>query len=629
MWLKVPGEEEWEYHPGNWQMLGKEDSYPNITESMLEKMNAVRLELEKSGYWDEFDDSYHDNDNNEPVFPKLLRFMRAQKWDVPKIIALIKNDIGWRREQDIATIRFEYPNTILGCDYATQLFQYYPTWIQGFDKQERPVTYKRFGNIDLAKILKETDMESFLRFHAYETEMSLRVANYSSLKNHCNIEQIVIVIDCAGWGLHLATNEAVEFMKGITSIDNTHYPERLGQMLLINAPWTLSGVWSIIKTLLDPVTSAKVQIISNESTWKEKLFEIVDRSQVPMSFGGDAPDLSPEEMALSFVIEGRSDAEKEKLTAMVQKHRYREYPHTKKEISGIRKKKKQKSKNDPDGTGITHLMKRSVRERSFENGLTKKNSSKGETARILKGFVNEAVRGGGSGALARLKLYKHRREEELDDAGDMGGVLLRYHDDPVPKAVKLQYPKPRTDGSVYEGGWLNGHYEGFGTLKFPNGSVYEGHFRKGHFHGRGKYIFTNMPTFQGRYGNRYEGWFRDGQFDDKNAQLHYLGGMVYCGGFKCGLREGPGRLTYTDGKIVEGKFKNDLCVYGTVEYLSHLKEHVVEGQKAISYEGGLHHGKRHGRGVVTFENGELLEGTFNMDQYQTPQDKLNSFLRDC
>ena len=37
-----------------------------------------------------------------------------------------------------------------------------------------------------------------------------------------------------------------------------HYPERCHKIFLVNAPWSFSVVWSLIKPFLDPVTANKV-----------------------------------------------------------------------------------------------------------------------------------------------------------------------------------------------------------------------------------------------------------------------------------------------------------------------------------------------------------------------------------
>ena len=109
-----------------------------------------------------------------------------------------------------------------------------------------------------------------------------------------------------------------------------------------------------------------------------------------------------------------------------------------------------------------------------------------------------------------------------------------------------------------------------------------------------------------------------------------MGGMVYNGCFKDGLRHGLGELVYTDGAVISGVFCDDHCTWGKAKYLHHLqKEHSVLGQLVECYEGELQQGKRHGNGTITFASGEQLQGKFYEDDLQTERDELSSFLMDC
>lgn len=44
------------------------------------------------------------------------------------------------------------------------------------------------------------------------------------------------------------------YVSQVTVISQNYYPERLGELYLINAPWGFSTVWSVVKGWLDPVT---------------------------------------------------------------------------------------------------------------------------------------------------------------------------------------------------------------------------------------------------------------------------------------------------------------------------------------------------------------------------------------
>lgn len=63
------------------------------------------------------------------------------------------------------------------------------------------------------------------------------------------------------------------FVYTTLDIDQTFYPERLGQLFLVNAPWVFKGLWTMIKPWVDPVTVQKF-IICSDNGAKELLKEI-------------------------------------------------------------------------------------------------------------------------------------------------------------------------------------------------------------------------------------------------------------------------------------------------------------------------------------------------------------------
>jgi CRAL/TRIO domain len=73
----------------------------------------------------------------------------------------------------------------------------------------------------------------------------------------------------------------------MASTDGDHYPERLGTLIVINAPAVLSWAWKAIQSLLDDVQRAKIGIYGTDpNEWRPVLLKIVDRDQIPVSYGG-------------------------------------------------------------------------------------------------------------------------------------------------------------------------------------------------------------------------------------------------------------------------------------------------------------------------------------------------------
>lgn len=251
-----------------------------------EALEALRGRIEAEGLMTQFRD-----DENETL--KLLRFLRARKFHVDSAFAMISADLEWRGENDRRNLPNESAAEVLQCDIM-QFYAFFPTWLQGHDKQFRPVSYRQFGKFEIWNVLKLTSLERLIRFHAWESEMAIRQMRRNSESQGCNVETYTVVVDSAGWSMRLATGDAFSFIKAMATIDSDHYPERLGTLIVINAPTMLSFAWKIIQGFLDPVTKDKIKIISSRAEWVPVLQDIIDVDQIPTAYGGTAPDLDPE-----------------------------------------------------------------------------------------------------------------------------------------------------------------------------------------------------------------------------------------------------------------------------------------------------------------------------------------------
>jgi CRAL/TRIO domain/CRAL/TRIO, N-terminal domain len=271
------------YHPGS-ALGGRPGYYPNVSPEQQKCVVALRGLIETNAL------SCFEDEENE--YLKMLRFLRARKFDVQKAYTMLAADVAWR--SDKKDLRHSTSADILGCDSAA-MYTYFPTWMYGFDKQQRPVSWRQFGKFEINKVLKLTTMDKLIRFHGWETEQAVRKMHEQSKATSYNIETFVLVVDAAGWHLSLATSDAFTFIKGMASTDSDHYPERLGTMLLINAPSVLSFAWRVIQAFLDDVTKAKIRIMGTDpKEWQPVLFDLIDRENVPEMYGGLAPNPTPE-----------------------------------------------------------------------------------------------------------------------------------------------------------------------------------------------------------------------------------------------------------------------------------------------------------------------------------------------
>lgn len=261
--------------------------YPNISDEQLSAASQVLTALKA--------ENLNFDTDGEEVFLKIVRFLRARKYNVKNALAMIREDVSWRAQNNRLNLSKESAHDVLDCDIE-KIYNYFPVWFQGFDKQMRPVSYRQFGKFEIWNVLKLTSMERLIRFHAWETEQALRSMYSLSKTSGYNIETFVLVVDAAGWNMKLATSDAFTFIKGMAVTDSDHYPERLGTMVIINAPSVLSFAWRIIQGFLDSVTKEKIKILSNNpEEWQPVLKHYIDIDQIPVQYGGTAADLTPEQ----------------------------------------------------------------------------------------------------------------------------------------------------------------------------------------------------------------------------------------------------------------------------------------------------------------------------------------------
>ncbi|KAG6504427.1 hypothetical protein ZIOFF_036760 [Zingiber officinale] len=166
----------------------------------------------------------------------------------------------------------------------------------------------------------------------------------------------------------------------------------------------------------------------------------------------------------------------------------------------------------------------------------------------------------------------------------------------------------------YEGDWVDGKYDGYGTESWARGSRYRGHYRQGLRHGYGVYKFYS--------GDSYAGEWVGGQSHGVGAQT-CSDGSSFFGEFKCGVKHGLGyyhfrqvffslKISFTtttkNGDKYAGEYFADK-IHGFGVY------HFANGH---CYEGSWHEGKKQGYGMYTFRNGDTRCGDWDAGILKMP-----------
>ncbi|RBP53711.1 hypothetical protein DFR28_1011100 [Arenicella xantha] len=151
------------------------------------------------------------------------------------------------------------------------------------------------------------------------------------------------------------------------------------------------------------------------------------------------------------------------------------------------------------------------------------------------------------------------------------------------------------NGDVYEGEFKANLYDGSGKITYPSGAVYEGMFVAGLYHGQGAYI--QEETY-------YKGEFVEGKLTGQ-GEIKAYDGSVYVGAVEAWQANGQGVLTNADGDRIEGEFE-DGYISGDGKWF---------GADGSSYVGSFEYNQFDGDGVLTSSNGDVYTGEFSYGYY--------------
>jgi hypothetical protein len=64
------------------------------------------------------------------------------------------------------------------------------------------------------------------------------------------------------------------------------YPERLGLLILLDAPWTFRAFWATLSAFLHPTTVNKIKFVQGKDKIASELLELIDEDVLEQCYGG-------------------------------------------------------------------------------------------------------------------------------------------------------------------------------------------------------------------------------------------------------------------------------------------------------------------------------------------------------
>jgi hypothetical protein len=87
-----------------------------------------------------------------------------------------------------------------------------------------------------------------------------------------------------GFGISKFGGKVKALVQKASKISQDYYPEMLGRLYIVNAPYVFSACWTVVKGWLDEKTRKKITVMSNGH--KKVLLENIDEDQLMEFLGG-------------------------------------------------------------------------------------------------------------------------------------------------------------------------------------------------------------------------------------------------------------------------------------------------------------------------------------------------------
>lgn len=131
------------------------------------------------------------------------------------------------------------------------------------------------GDINVNQLFKNTTEERLLKYYVKEYE-SLLKNKFPACSRQAGtlVEKQLSILDMKDEAMKFMFGNTKKFLKITTEIAQNYYPEILGQMIIVNSPFSFKAVWAIIKSFIDEKTRRKISIEGNK--YQGKLLNIVN-----------------------------------------------------------------------------------------------------------------------------------------------------------------------------------------------------------------------------------------------------------------------------------------------------------------------------------------------------------------
>ena len=198
----------------------------------------------------------------------LRRYLKARSNSPTKAHAMLMDTIAWRNSYQPATLYAVHTDAIRMAAETGKMFV-----MDQPDRHGRSVIIMRPG------FENSSDAVNNVRYLVYTLERA------SVLSDKNGDGKYVVVVDFFSGNVSVKNSPGFSVMKETTGILQNHYPERLGAMLMFDAPTFFTGLYRMVRPFIDPITREKIFFVKRGEALPEA--DLLDKDALPKEYGGN------------------------------------------------------------------------------------------------------------------------------------------------------------------------------------------------------------------------------------------------------------------------------------------------------------------------------------------------------
>ncbi|MFH4976463.1 hypothetical protein AB6A40_003172 [Gnathostoma spinigerum] len=168
--------------------------------------------------------------------------------------------------------------------------KYFPGGIVGPDNEGNIICIQPLGRVRPRKLICTGRVSDLYRAVIIECEACLALVRKEEEKRGRKLG-VVIIFDVAGFSPTVFYLPAIKVYLNLLSLVQNLFPDSLTKVYVINASWTINGLFRMIKGVLPQVTVEKIEFLGTD--WRSVLCSKLGERNIPEFWGGIMKSVSP------------------------------------------------------------------------------------------------------------------------------------------------------------------------------------------------------------------------------------------------------------------------------------------------------------------------------------------------